>query len=154
MKPQARRNARHFATQAIYSWQITQDNPEYIKNLFLSKEKLDEEQYHESEPSFTDKNTDIDYFEKIFSGVIDNYSKLDSKMMPFLSRPIQDLGFMELAILRLSMFELLFCKDVPYKVVINESIELAKTFASDDSHKFVNGVLDKAIIYTRKDERV
>ena len=75
-------------------------------------------------------------------------------MMPFLSRPIQDLDFMELAILRLSMFELLFCKDVPYKVVINESIELAKTFASDDSHKFVNGVLDKAIIYTRKDERV
>ena len=66
-------------------------------------------------------------------------------MSPFLSRPIDDLDLVEKAILRLSTFELTKRQDVPYKVVINESIELAKDFGAEDSHKFVNGVLDKIV---------
>ncbi|MCE7629480.1 transcription antitermination factor NusB, partial [Vibrio fluvialis] len=67
-----------------------------------------------------------------------------------VSRPMQDLDMMELALLRLAMYEMTRREDVPYKVVINEAIELAKVFAAEDSHKFVNGVLDKAAPHVRK----
>lgn len=76
--------------------------------------------------------------------------KLDGKMRPYLSRPLQDLDQMELALLRMSIYEMMNRDDVPYKVVINEAIELAKVFAAEDSHKFVNGVLDKAAPTLRK----
>ena len=71
-------------------------------------------------------------------------------MRPYLSRPLQDLDQMELALLRLAMYEMTKREDVPYKVVINEAIELAKIFGAEDSHKFVNGVLDKAAPTLRK----
>lgn len=64
---------------------------------------------------------------------------------PFLSRKLEELDLVDKAILRLATFELVYRKDVPYRVVINEGIELAKSFAAEDSHKFVNGVLDKVI---------
>lgn len=79
-----------------------------------------------------------------------NHNELDSKLRPFVSRPMQDLDMMELALLRLAMYEMTRREDVPYKVVINEAIELAKVFAAEDSHKFVNGVLDKAAPHVRK----
>ncbi|RZH97642.1 transcription antitermination factor NusB, partial [Staphylococcus condimenti] len=69
---------------------------------------------------------------------------------PYLSRQLEELGKVEKAILRLAMFELSFREDVPYKVAINEAIELAKVFGAHDSHKFVNGVLDKAAPTVRK----
>ncbi len=150
MKPAARRNARQFALQAIYSWQITKENVANIEESFLAGEKYDEEEHHAEEPALNEKETDVAYFRELFSGVAQNHQQLDSKLRPYLSRPMQDLDMMELALLRLAMFEMVHCENVPYKVVINEAIELAKVFGAEDSHKFVNGVLDKAAPHVRK----
>lgn len=131
MKPSERRKARHFAVQAIYQWQMTQDNVADIEEQF----KLDQDM----------KGVDLGYFRELLFGVAGNLSKLDTTFSPFLSRKLEDLDLVDKAILRLATFELLYRKDVPYRVVINEGIELAKAFAAEDSHKFVNGVLDKVI---------
>ena len=71
-------------------------------------------------------------------------------MAPYLSRQLEELGQVERAVLRVALFELKMREDVPYKVAINEAIELAKTFGAEDSHKFVNGVLDKVAPTLRK----
>ena len=131
MKPSERRKARHFAVQAIYQWQMTQDNVADIEEQF----KLDQDM----------KGVDLGYFRELLFGVAGNVKKLDSAFSPFLSRKLEDLDLVDKAILRLATFELLFRQDVPYRVVINEGIELAKAFAAEDSHKFVNGVLDKLV---------
>ena len=149
VKPAARRNARQFALQAIYSWQLSKENIADIGEQFLTAEKYDEE-HHAKEPKLQAPETDVAYFRDLFSGVALNHIKLDGKMRPYLSRPLQDLDQMELALLRLSIYEMMNRDDVPYKVVINEAIELAKVFAAEDSHKFVNGVLDKAAPTLRK----
>ncbi len=150
VKPATRRNARQFALQAIYSWQITKENVAIVEENFLSGDKYDDEEHRANEPSLHEKETDVAYFRELFSGVAQNHQELDSKLRPYLSRPMQDLDMMELALLRLAMFEMTHRQDVPYKVVINEAIELAKVFAAEDSHKFVNGVLDKAAPHVRK----
>lgn len=131
MKPSERRKARHFAVQAIYQWQMAQDNVADIEEQF----KLDQDM----------KGVDLGYFRELLFGVAGNINKLDSTFSPFLSRKLEDLDLVDKAILRLATFELLFRQDVPYRVVINEGIELAKAFAAEDSHKFVNGVLDKLV---------
>ncbi|SJL82235.1 transcription antitermination factor NusB [Vibrio palustris] len=149
VKPAARHNARQFALQAIYSWQLSNENVATIEEQFLSGGKYDEEDLRASEPALSAPETDVTYFREVFTGVVLSYKELDSKLRPFVSRPMQDLDQMELALLRLAMFEMTRREDVPYKVVINEAIELAKTFAAEDSHKFVNGVLDKAAPHVR-----
>ncbi len=131
MKPAERRKARQLALQAIYQWQLTQDNVADIA-----------EQFKLEQPT---KGVDLPYFELLLTGVATNVSSLDAGFSPFLSRKLEELDQVDKGILRLASYELNFCKDVPYKVVINEAIELAKSFAADDSHKFVNGVLDKVV---------
>ncbi|PSU32057.1 transcription antitermination factor NusB [Photobacterium lutimaris] len=150
VKPAARRNARHFAVQAIYSWQITKGNVADIEQYFLSGDNFEEEEHQAEAPALAAPHTDVAYFRDLLTGVVLNYQELDSKMRPYLSRPLQDLDQMELALLRLAMYEMIKRDDVPYKVVINEAIELAKAFGAEDSHKFVNGVLDKAAPSLRK----
>lgn len=90
------------------------------------------------------KDVDVLYFRELLSGVATNSAYLDGLMKPYLSRLLEELGQVEKAVLRIALFELSKRDDVPYKVAINEAIELAKTFGAEDSHKFVNGVLDKA----------
>ena len=128
MKPSERRKARHFAVQAIYQWQMTQDNVADIEEQF----KLDQEM----------KGVDLDYFRELLFGVAGNVNKLDSAFSPFLSRKLEDLDLVDKAILRLATFELLFRQDVPYRVVINEGIELGKKFGGENSGNFINGILD------------
>lgn len=131
MKPAARRKARKLAVQAVYSWQLTQNSFSDIEAQYL-----------------TDNDTskvDVDYFLELFRGVGSYYKSLDEALSPFLDRPIKELDPVELAVLRIAAFELKKRMDVPYKVAINEAIELAKSFGADDSHRFVNGVLDKAV---------
>jgi N utilization substance protein B len=149
VKPAARRNARKFALQAIYSWQVSQRNVAEIEMQFLNGDGFDDE-LCQDEPKLRQPETDVDYFRDLLTGVVLGHQQLDSLMRPYLSRPLQDLDQMEHALLRLSMYELSQRQDVPYKVVINESIELAKSFGAEDSHKFVNGVLDKAAPVVRK----
>ncbi|WP_024871305.1 transcription antitermination factor NusB [Tolumonas lignilytica] len=131
MKPAERRKARQLALQAIYQWQLTQDNVADIA-----------EQFKLEQPT---KGVDLPYFELLLTGVAGNVSNLDASFSQFLSRKLEDLDQIDKGVLRLACYELTYCKDVPYKVVINEAIELAKSFAADDSHKFVNGVLDKVV---------
>jgi len=136
VKPAARRKARILALQAVYSWQIS-------GNLIA-----DIEQQMLIETDVT--KIDVEYFKDLATGVAVNYKQLDEEVSPHLTRPFDDLDMVERAILRLSSYELKFREDVPYKVAINEGIELAKIFGAEDSHKFVNGVLDKAVKHLRK----
>lgn len=136
MKPAARRRARECTVQAIYSWQLSGNDIADVELEFLSEQDT--------------QGVDIAYFRELLVGVAINAARLDKAMEPYLSRQLEELGQVEKAILRLAMFELSFREDVPYKVAINEAIELAKVFGADDSHKFVNGVLDKAAPTVRK----
>ena len=117
MKPAARRRARECAVQALYSWQLSHNDIADVEYQFLAEQDV--------------KDVDVLYFR-------------DGLMKPYLSRQLEELGQVEKAVLRIALFELSKRDDVPYKVAINEAIELAKTFGAEDSHKFVNGVLDKA----------
>jgi len=144
MNPKARHNARHFAVQAVYSWQLSGTDVAEIEEQFMTGGyEFEDEEHRAQAPKMEPKKTDIDYFRDLLSGVVLYSKELDSKMRPYLSRPLQDLDQMELAILRIALYELVKREDVPFKVVINEAIELGKTFATEDSHKFINGVLDK-----------
>lgn len=131
MKPAERRRARQFSVQAVYQWQITGATFAQIIDQFAVDQDL--------------SKTDVPYFKELLSGVINRVDTLDEKLAPYLSRNIKDVDMVDLAILRLAMFELSYRTDVPHKVVLNEAIELAKDFATDESYKFVNGVLDKAL---------
>ena len=136
MKPAARRRARECSVQAIYSWQLSGNPIAEVEYEFIAEQDM--------------SDVDVNYFRELLSGVATNATKLDQLMAPYLSRQLEELGQVEKAILRVSMFELSFREDVPYKVAINEGIELAKVFGAEDSHKFVNGVLDKAAPAVRR----
>ncbi len=129
--PAQRHKARHFAVQAIYQWMLTNYPAQEI-----------EQQFKEDQPM---QGTDMEYFHDLLNGVINNVKELDIIYAPHLSRPLDDLDLVDKAILRMSTYELMYRQEIPFKVIINESILLAKKFAEQDSHKFVNGVLDKVV---------
>lgn len=131
MKPTPRRKAREIAVQAIYSWQLTDNEINEVESNFLADNAK--------------RRLDIEYFSLLLRGVANNVGTIDDAIRPYVDRPLEEVDHVEKAILRVAIFELSDCLEVPYKVVINEAIELAKSFAADDSHKFVNGVLDKAV---------
>ncbi|MFT2090563.1 transcription antitermination factor NusB [Paraglaciecola sp. 2405UD69-4] len=139
MKPQARRLSRELALQAIYSWQMTKNPVEQIELSTVTSNNM--------------QKVDTEYFLELLRNVVKDCAELDKKMKPYLGRLPEELDPVEFAILRIATYELVARIDVPYKVVINEAIELAKSFGAEDSHKFINGVLDKAIKTLRKDER-
>ncbi|AMA44526.1 transcription antitermination factor NusB [Pseudomonas alabamensis] len=124
-----RREARKLATQALYQWHMAKHSLNEIEAQF----RVDND--------FTD--IDGAYFREILHGVPAIKSEIDSALMPCLNLTLDELDPVELAVLRLSTWELIKRVDVPYRVVINEGVELAKVFGATDGHKFVNGVLDK-----------
>ncbi|MDD1968677.1 transcription antitermination factor NusB [Pseudomonas sp. NPDC090203] len=128
-KSEKRRAARQLATQALYQ-------------LHMAKQSLNEiEAQFRVDNDFTD--VDGAYFREILHGVPTRKDQIDTALAPCLDLTIDELDPVELAVLRLSTWELMERIDVPYRVVINEGIELAKVYGSTDGHKFVNGVLDK-----------
>jgi len=129
VKPAARRKARRFALQALYQWQLAGGEPSDIEAQFCADNNM--------------CKTDVAYFHDLLHNVLSNLEETDRQLTPALDRKMADLGQIELAILRIGTYELAHRIDVPYRVVINEGIELAKTFAAEDSYKFVNGILDK-----------
>jgi len=135
LKPSPRRKARELAVQAVYSWQISKNSVNDIEVNFITDNAK--------------RRFDIEYFQLLLRGVTTNVEELDLAISPHVDRPIDDIDHVEKAILRVAVFELSDCQEVPYRVVINEAIELAKSFAADDSHKFVNGVLDKVVKIVR-----
>ena len=111
-------------------WQLSQNDIADVEYQFLAEQDV--------------KDVDVLYFRELLAGVATNTAYLDGLMKPYLSRLLEELGQVEKAVLRIALYELSKRSDVPYKVAINEAIELAKSFGAEDSHKFVNGVLDKA----------
>ncbi len=138
MKPKARRLARELALQAVYSWQMSKNPVAQIELSIVTSNNM--------------QKVDTEYFLELLRAVIKDCAELDKKVKPFLGRLPEELDPVEKAILRIATYELSARIDVPYKVVINEAIELAKSFGAEESHKFINGVLDKAIKTLRKDE--
>ncbi|WHP46954.1 transcription antitermination factor NusB [Mannheimia bovis] len=131
MKVSPRRRARECAVQAIYSWYISKNTVEEVELAFIADQDM--------------KGVDMPYFRKLFRGVVDNVEAIDEVLRPYLDRAEDDIDPIERSILRLSGYELKFEDDVPFRVVINEGIEVAKVFGSDDSHKYINGILDKLV---------
>lgn len=131
MKPTPRRKAREIAVQAVYSWQLSNNDIGEVESNFLADNAK--------------RRLDTEYFSVLLRGVAMKVGQIDDAIRPYVDRPLDEVDHVEKAILRVAVFELSDCLEVPYKVVINEAIELAKSFAADDSHKFVNGVLDKAV---------
>ena len=131
MKPSERRKARRLAVQAIYSWQLSGNNVADVEHEFLTEQKIED--------------IDVAYFRELLSGTATKQAQIDELIIPHIERPFNEVSPIEKAVLRLATYELTFRKDVPYKVAINEAIELAKAFGAEDGHKFVNGILDKIV---------
>ncbi len=138
MNPTARRHARQYALQAMYQWQLSGTPINEIELEFLV--------HH------IKQKTDVDYFKELLHGIPGECDELDSQMTSFLSRPINELDPIELAVLRIGVYELMKRLDIPYRVVINEALELAKKFGSVEGYKFVNGILDHVARTLRIDE--
>lgn len=128
-KPSARRRARECAVQALYSWAVSGNTAEEVELAFMLDQDMN--------------GVDKPYFRQLFRQAVENMEIVDFSITPYIDRSFDELDPIEKAILRLAVYELRFELDVPYKVVINEAIEVAKVFGSDDSHKYINGVLDK-----------
>lgn len=128
-KPSARRRARECAVQALYSWALSGNTAEQVELAFVLDQDLE--------------GVDKPYFRKLFRQTVENIETVDFAISPYIDRTFDELDPIEKAILRLAVYELRFESDVPYKVVINEAIEVAKVFGADESHKYINGVLDK-----------
>ena len=125
----ARGKSRRFAMQAIYQWQMTGDSITDIKQQF-----------------FDDNNfslIDADYFSELVSGVASSISELDPILEKYMSRLVESVDPVERSILRLATYEFLHRLDVPYRVILNEAISITKEYCAENSHTFVNAVLDK-----------
>jgi N utilization substance protein B len=127
--PAARSRSRRRALQAIYAWQLS-GNP--IARVI-------DEFRHEQDMEIAD----LDYFEDLVRGVDKHCAELDAALTPHLDREIARVDPIERAALRIGAYELRHRIDVPYRVVINEAVEVAKRFGTDYGHTYVNGVLDK-----------
>jgi transcription antitermination protein NusB len=125
--------------QALYQWQLTQQSAPEIKKQFL-----------ESEDS---SGVDREHFEELLTSCIEQQEAIASALTPFLDRPLEQLDPVESAILMIGMFELKNRIDVPYRVVINEAVDLCKRFGATGAHKYVNAVLDRAAKDIRAAER-
>lgn len=133
-----RRRARHYAMQAAYGWQMAGGNATEIEASFRTE--------------YDFSNTDTDFFREIIVAVTTSCSELDQHITPILDRQLKELNGVELALLRCAVFELSQRIDVPYKVVINEYVALAKKFGATDGFKYINGVLDKIAAVLRSAE--
>jgi len=128
-KKSPRHRARELALQGIYQWRITAGDAERIEKQIQSEKNIG--------------RFDKELFSKLLRGALGQQAELESMFVPYLDRSIEELSPVEYAVLLLGTFELSSNLEVPYKVAINEAVELAKTFGGIDGHKFVNGVLDK-----------
>ncbi|MBL6820774.1 MAG: transcription antitermination factor NusB [Luminiphilus sp.] len=134
-----RRKARHYGLQALYQWTLSGASPSDIEAEF----RVDNDFQH----------TDGEYFNALLCGVIADVEALELVFEPALDRGLDDLDPIERNLLRLGTFELRDRIDVPYKVVISEAVALAKKFGATDSHRYINGVLDKISRELRTVER-
>ena len=134
-----RRKARHFGLQALYQWTLSDASLVDIDAEF----RVDNDFRH----------TDGEYFQALLRGVMEDVESLEALFSPLLDRALDDLDTIERNLLRMGTFELKERIDVPYKVVINEAVSLAKKFGATESHRYINGILDKVASELRTVER-
>ena len=127
--PAARSRARRRAVQALYAWELGGNAMRKVIDDFRREQDM--------------HVADLEYFEDLLRGVEAHCRELDAGLAPFLDRDIERVDPIERAVLRLSAYELKHRLDVPYRVVLNEAVEAAKRFGSEQGHTYVNGVLDK-----------
>lgn len=133
-----RRKARHYGMQALYQWLMADASLGIIEAEFRS--------------DYDFSHVDLEYFQALLHGVPARVDELEAILEPLLDRKLDDLDPIERTLLRMGTFELAERPDVPYKVVINEAVALAKKFGATDGHKYINGVLDKVARELRKVE--
>ncbi len=128
-KPSMRKKARKYAVQGIYQWHLSGNPIKDIEFQFLE--------------TINSKKVDVPYFQEILVNCLTSITEIDELLTPNVNRDLSEVNPVELAVIRLATYELKNRIDVPYKVVINEALELTKTFGAEEGHRFVNGVLDK-----------
>lgn len=138
----ARSAARQLTLQALYQWQVSGNEMHLVEAHIRAALPDDKLEPHEDITEVL-KKADLAYFHEMAQAVPRQQQQLDESFAPFLDRRVNELDPIELAILRLGSYELSQRLDVPYRVIINEAVELAKRFGGTDSHKYVNGILDK-----------
>ncbi|MCF7980950.1 MAG: transcription antitermination factor NusB [Pseudomonadales bacterium] len=138
MSPAARQKARRLALQALYQWQMADASLSSVEAEFREDNDM--------------KVVDQEYFCELLHRIPAQVSRLDDLITPHLDRALNELTPIELTILRIGAYELADRKDVPYKVIINEGVNLTKAFGATDGHKYVNGVLDKLARELRSNE--
>lgn len=126
----ARSRSRRRALQALYAWQMSGGDVSSVIAQFAH------EQAHEV--------ADLEYFEDLVRGVLGHTAELDAALADYVDREVEQIDPIERAVLRIAAYELRHRPDVPYRVVINEAIEIAKRFGAEHGHTYVNGVLDHA----------
>jgi transcription antitermination protein NusB len=135
----ARSLSRRLVLQALYQWQMTGQSFPELRNQYTSDEGHAE--------------VDPEYFQQLLQGVIEGSEALDAMIGTWLDRPVAQLDPVEHAVLLLGVEELRAHVEVPYKVVLNECVELAKKFGATDGYKFINAVLDRAARQLRAAEQ-
>ncbi len=126
----AYRRAREAGLQALYQWHMTALPAAQIKQQFI-----DDKHY---------KGIDDTLFATLLNGVVEHHQTLDESLRSWIDRPFHQIGAVEKTILRIAAYELCYCPTVPVRVVINEAINLAHTFGAEQSHRYINGVIDSA----------
>ncbi len=132
-----RSRARRGVVQALYQWQVGGDSTDSIRAQFRERPGM--------------VKVDWAYFDQLIEGVSSHHYELDALITPLLDRPIDQLDPVEKSILRMAAYELRHCIEVPWRVCINEAVELARTFGAQDSHRYINGVLDPLAKQLRPD---
>jgi len=135
----ARRRSRELALQGLYAWQVSGASAVELQTQLAESRDFGK--------------ADTRYFAHLLTGAIAHAAELEQLIAPALDRRPAELSPVEHAILLLAVFELRDEPGIPYRVVINEAVELAKAFGGTDGHKYVNGVLDKLAATLRAEER-
>jgi N utilization substance protein B len=125
-----RARARRYAMQALYQWDLSGSDLPLIRRQFLEAEDF--------------SRADTKYFIELLSEAPKNIDIIDENISKFIDRPFEQLDPVERAVLRLATYELLYRLDIPFRVCINEAVQLTRKFGAEEGHAFVNGVLDKA----------
>lgn len=128
--PSSRRGlARRLTVQALYQWLVNETPPERLLQQFREEDSLG--------------RADVDYFKALLHGTVRESGMLTDTFSEFLDRALEQLDPVERAVLMVGSYELMFCPEVPWKVVVNEAVNLGRMFGAEDSYKYINGVLDK-----------
>jgi len=135
----ARSRTRRRALQAIYAWQMNGSKMNAVIDQFRHEQDME--------------IADLEYFEDLLRGIEQHVEELDEALTPYIDREVGQIDPIERAALRIAAYELKFRPDVPYRVVINEAIEVTKRFGADHGHSYVNGVLDKLASQLRGTEK-